>query len=101
MSSEVLFESRSRQQREDVAELLEENVAYHLRRGEGIPIGARGDALVAGEEWVTPTPAEVVTVTVTVERETPPDGPPTKRFAVELEWEEDTAADESGSDPSG
>lgn len=88
MPKEVLFKTESTQQTEDIASILEENVAYHLKRGEGIPIGAKGDALVAGNEYVKPNPPATTTFEITVEREGPTDGPGTKSLEFKLVWDE-------------
>lgn len=46
MSKEILFKAATQAiSREDVAEFFVENVAYHLKRGEAIPLGPEHVAL--------------------------------------------------------
>lgn len=94
MPTEVVFKTITREMmRESVAELFEDNVAYHLKRGQGIPMGAEGDALVAGDKYVNPKPASRLTFEITVEREEPTDRPGQRSLEFKLTWDE---SDDSG-----
>lgn len=88
MPEEILFKTESTQRRADIASILEENVAYHLKRGEAIPIEAKGDALVAGDAYMRPEPPATTTFEITLAREGPTDGPSTKSLEFKLLWDE-------------
>lgn len=103
MPNGVLFRSASKQAREDIGLFLEENVAHHLKSGESLPIGAKSDALVAGDELVAPNPPAITTFEITVVDESPTDGPGTKSIEMKLVWDEidDGDASEEASERSG
>ena len=88
MPEEVLFESESKQRREEIADYLR-TVADNLEAGESI-------TLAAGEESVTLSPPSSPTFEVKAEREGPPDGPKELSIEFELEWDEGDDGDDGG-----
>lgn len=80
MPEEVLFESESRQSRDEIAAMLR-RVADNLDAGEPI-------TLRAGGESVAMDPPARPTFEVKAEREGPADGPGELSVEFELEWDE-------------
>lgn len=80
MPEEVLFETESRQSRNDIA--------TYLRRVADL-LESDGDiTLTAGDQSVTMSPPAQPTFEVKVEREGPSDGPGELSIELELEWDE-------------
>lgn len=86
----VLFESESKQSRDDVAAYLRQ-IADNLEAGEGV-------TLQAGGESVTVDPPQQPTFEVKVEREGPEGGPYERSLELELEWDENSDGDGNGGD---
>ncbi len=84
MPEEVLFESESRQSREDIATYLR-TVAENLESGAAI-------SLSAGSESVTLQPPPQLEFEVKAEREGPTDRAGELSIEFELEWDEDHEA---------
>ncbi|APX95523.1 MULTISPECIES: amphi-Trp domain-containing protein [Natronorubrum] len=85
MPEEVLFESESRQRREDIASYLR-TVADSLENGDEL-------TLSAGDQSVTMDPPAQPTFEVKAEREGPTDGPGELSIEFELEWDENGNGD--------
>jgi len=88
MPEEVLFESESSQEREEIASFLR-TVADNLDAGDEI-------SLTRGADSVTLRPPARPTFEVKAEREGPADGPGELSIEFELEWDEDAGADGNG-----
>ena len=90
MSEEVLFESESRQSRDEIAAYLR-TVADALDAGDAI-------TLKKGDESVTMEPPARPTFEVKAEREGPADGLGELSIEFELEWDEGGDGDDAGGD---
>ena len=90
MSEEVLFESESRQSRDEIAAYLR-TVADSLDAGDAI-------TLKKGDESVTMEPPARPTFEVKAEREGPADGLGELSIEFELEWDEGGDGDDAGGD---
>jgi len=88
MPEEVLFESESRRTRDEIAAYLR-TVADSLESGDAI-------TLRKGDQSVTMDPPAQPAFEVKAEREGPVDGPGELSVEFELEWNEESEGNDSG-----